>query len=55
MLAKFKEHKIKMEDECNKLYKKIDDNMDKYKCLDKETKNQIVLRKSLTIQLEKLK
>lgn len=29
--------------------------MDKCKSLDKETKNQIVLKKSLAIQLEKLK
>lgn len=28
------------------MYKKIDDNMDKCKSLDKETKNQIVLKKS---------
>lgn len=47
MLKKFKENKVKMEEECEKLSKKLGENKENLIELDKETKNQLALERSL--------
>ena len=53
-LIRIKQHKGKMEEECEKFCRKLNDNKDMMKELEKETKNQIIIQKSMTSTLENL-
>lgn len=55
MLIKVKEHRNKMEEEYEKLYKRLVSNKETSKDLEKEIKNGLVIEKSLRNTLENLK